>query len=70
MSFRVNCLRSSSAVQGLKDYDNRDGKTPTSWCEIRETKSSGVYKGECIIVETDLFPEFTQDILVLESSAN
>ena len=38
--------------------------------QIRETKPSGAYKGECIIVETDSFPEFTQDILVLESPEN
>lgn len=30
LSFRVNCLRSGSAIQELKDYVNRDGKTPTS----------------------------------------
>ena len=35
--------------------------------QIRETKSSGANERECILVEADLFAEFSCDILMLES---
>lgn len=34
--------------------------------QIRERKSSGAYKGECITVEADLFPEISWDILSVQ----
>lgn len=41
-----------------------------SVAQTRQTTPSGAYKGECIVVETDLFPEFAWDILMLEWSEN